>query len=219
MRFGNRIFSYKRLGHSRNSSLIGRTVVCEIIPPQGLVKKSSERVMATLLKEKSHKTNPPFPPLSGGQEKAKPSQSGGGASPFYTPLTRGGRGGWFSTKEVGGSRESGLPAKGDVPRERFFQHPPQGSVEKAWSAPPQIANAFFLTLSSRRRACPELVEGRRIEGRGKSNASRRARGHPSIRGSAATQDEAERIFQQARQGGSNINSYGVSPSRFFRRDQ
>ena len=54
---------------------------------------------------------------------------------------------------------------------------------------PQTANASFLTLSSRRR--------RRIEGRGESNASRRARGHPSIRGSAATQDEAERTFSTA----------------------
>ena len=54
---------------------------------------------------------------------------------------------------------------------------------------PQTANASFLTLSSRRR--------RRIEGRWESNASRRARGHPSIRGFAATQDEAEGgLFQQ-----------------------
>ena len=39
------------------------------------------------------KTTPPYPPLSGGQEKAKPPLPGGGALPFYTPLTRGGRGG------------------------------------------------------------------------------------------------------------------------------
>ena len=39
------------------------------------------------------KTNPPYPPLSGGQEKSKPPQPGRGALPFYTPLTRGGRGG------------------------------------------------------------------------------------------------------------------------------
>ena len=36
------------------------------------------------------KTNPPYPPLSGGQEKAKTPLPGGGASPFYTPLSRGG---------------------------------------------------------------------------------------------------------------------------------
>ena len=51
------------------------------------------------LREKSHKGNPPYPPLSGGQEKAKPPQPGGGESPFYTPLTRGGRGGCFSWRE------------------------------------------------------------------------------------------------------------------------
>ena len=39
------------------------------------------------------KATPPTPPLTGGQEKAKPPLPGGGASPFYTPLTRGGRGG------------------------------------------------------------------------------------------------------------------------------
>ncbi len=55
--------------------------------------------------------------------------------------------------------------------------------------PPQTANASLLTLSSRRR--------RRTEGCGKSNASRRARGHPSIRGSAATQDEADKAFSTA----------------------
>ncbi len=49
--------------------------------------------MAAPLKGKSHKTNPPYPPLSGGQEKANPSQPGGSALPFYTPLIRGGRGG------------------------------------------------------------------------------------------------------------------------------
>ena len=211
MWFGNRISARVLIRHLRNPSIIGRKAVYGIAPPQGLVEKSSERMMATPLKRKSHKGNPPYPPLSGGQEKAKPPQFGGNASPFYTPLTRGGRGGCLSTREVRGSRESSLPAKGNIPREGFFQHPPQGSVEKAWSAPPQTANAFFLTLSSRRR--------RRIEGRGESNASHRARGHPSIRGSAATQDEAEMIFQQAPQGGSNINSSGVSSSRFFRRDQ
>jgi len=51
--------------------------------------------------------NPPYPPLSGGQEKAKPlypagEHPGGGISPFYTPLTRGGRGG-FSDEGDGGS--------------------------------------------------------------------------------------------------------------------
>ena len=218
MWFGVHFSSHKRIGHLRNSSIIGRKVVDEIIPPEGLVEKPPERVMATPLNGKSHKTNPPYPPLSGGYKKAMRSRRAERALLFLAPLTRGGRGGWFSTGEVGGSRESGLPAKGNIPREGFFQHPPQGSVEKAWSAPPQTANAFFLTLSSRRRACPELVEGRRIEGRGESNASHRARGRPSIRGSTATQDEAEKIFQQAPQEGSNINCYGVSPSRFSRRD-
>ena len=67
--------------------------------------------------------NPPYPPLSGGKKKQNPLQPGEGASPFvpplsggqektkaplsvvsvrrwaspfYTPLSRGGRGGWFS---------------------------------------------------------------------------------------------------------------------------
>ncbi len=48
----------------------------------------------------SSKSNPPYPPLSGGQEKAKPPQPGGGASPFYTPLTRGGRGGCFCSGQA-----------------------------------------------------------------------------------------------------------------------
>ena len=38
------------------------------------------------------KTNPPYPPLSGGQEKTKVLYRRR-ASPFHTPLTRGGRGG------------------------------------------------------------------------------------------------------------------------------
>ena len=51
-------------------------------------------------------------------------------------------------------------------------------VEKVLHASPGNCQPSFLTLSSRRRACPELVEGRRIEGRG---ACAVARGHPSIR--------------------------------------
>ena len=42
------------------------------------------------------KATPPACPLNRGQEKAKPPLTGGDASPFYTPLSRGGRGGWFS---------------------------------------------------------------------------------------------------------------------------
>ena len=63
------------------------------------VVTAPERVKATPLKGKSDKGNPPYPPLSGGREKAKPPLPGGGASPFYTPLTRGGRGGCFSSRE------------------------------------------------------------------------------------------------------------------------
>ena len=77
----------------------------------------------------------------------------------------------------------------------FPPNPPQpplsgGLFQQPRLRPPQTANASFLTLSSRRR--------RRIEGRGKSNASRWARGHPSIRGFTATQDEAERAFSTTR---------------------
>ena len=89
MGFAVHFSSHKRIGHLRNSLSIGRKVVYEITPPQGLVGKPPEKVMATPLKGKSHKTNPPYPPLSGGQEKSKPPQPGGGASLFYTPLIRG----------------------------------------------------------------------------------------------------------------------------------
>ena len=61
--------------------------------------------------QQPHKGNPPYPPLSGGQEKAKPPLSGGGASPFYTPLTRG----------VGGVRFQG----GGVTSEAGFSTTPQ----------------------------------------------------------------------------------------------
>ena len=61
----------------------------DTLPLEGIVEKTLERVMATLLKGKSHKGNPPYPPLSGGQEKSKPPQPVEGASPFYTLLTKG----------------------------------------------------------------------------------------------------------------------------------
>ncbi len=56
------------------------------------------------------KGNPPYPPLSGGQERAnllhpatgmkkRTPLDGRRASAFFTPLSRGGRGGWFSRRE------------------------------------------------------------------------------------------------------------------------
>ena len=66
---------------------------------RGLVKKSSfswaagtalPTGKATPLKGKPHKVNPPYPPLSGGQEKAKPPPPGGVATPLnFTPPLRG----------------------------------------------------------------------------------------------------------------------------------
>ena len=93
-------------------------------PPQGGVEKAPERVKAIPLKGKSHKGNPPYPPLTGGQEKAKSPLPGGGhclgggASPFYTPLTRGGRGGCFSSR----TETSLLPPK----KELFHRAFPSG---------------------------------------------------------------------------------------------
>ena len=76
------------------------------------------------MKGKPHKTNPPYPPLTGGQEKAKPPLPGrghclgGGASPFYTPLSRGGVGGVAFPFE---SDFSSTPEKGS------FSTPPSRS--------------------------------------------------------------------------------------------
>ena len=82
------------------------------------------------------KINPPYPPLSGGQQKATPHQTGNGktpcarrgriafrkeASPFYTPLTRGGRGGWF----YGVSLSRGLPLPSALSR-TFSTSPTRG---------------------------------------------------------------------------------------------
>ena len=95
--------------------------------------------------------NPPYPPLTGGQEKANPPQPGEGASPFciplsggllffYTPLSRGGRGGWFFS--VPGQVQGPVPADAgiesrcvaDRPRPRTgtgacpLQHPSPGRL-------------------------------------------------------------------------------------------
>ena len=94
---------------------------------QGVVGKPPERVMATPLKGKSHKGNPPLPPpcqgvrskppqllhpatsvplLSGGKKIKAPSDRWG-ASPFYTPLTRGGVGGVTAPQDFLGSPDKG----------------------------------------------------------------------------------------------------------------
>ncbi len=64
-----------------------------------------EWVKAIPLKGKPHKGNPPYPPLSGGQETAKPPLPGGAHPPdeggriaFLYPPDKGGRGGWFSRR-------------------------------------------------------------------------------------------------------------------------
>ncbi len=43
--------------------------------------------------------HPPYPPLSGGQEKSKPSSARRGRIAFFTPLTRGSRGVGFPVGE------------------------------------------------------------------------------------------------------------------------
>ena len=60
--------------------------------------------------------------------------------------------------------------------------------------PPQTANASFLTLSSRRRSNVTEKGAFVSKGEGSRTPRARARGHPSIHGFAATQDEAERTF-------------------------
>ena len=69
-----------------------------------------------------------------------------------------------------------------------------GLLKTPRTQPSQTANASSLTLSSRRRRRIEGASPEPVEGRGESNARVGARGHPSIRGFAATQDEAERTF-------------------------
>ena len=49
----------------------------------------------------SSKSNSPYPPCQGGKKKQNPFNPVGGASPFYTPLTRGGRGGVLFYAEGG----------------------------------------------------------------------------------------------------------------------
>ncbi len=67
-----------------------------LAPLAGGVEKPPERVMATPLKGKLHKGNPPYPPLTGGYKKAMRSRRAEGVLLFLAPLSRGGRGGWFS---------------------------------------------------------------------------------------------------------------------------
>ena len=67
--------------------------------PLGVVEEAFEWVKATPLKGKPHKGNPPYPPLSGGYKKAMRPRRAEGVLLFLTPLTRGGRGGWFNSWE------------------------------------------------------------------------------------------------------------------------
>ena len=64
-----------------------------LAPLAGGVEKPPERVMATPLKGKLHKGNPPYPPLTGGYKKAMRSRRAEGVLLFLAPLSRGGRGG------------------------------------------------------------------------------------------------------------------------------
>ena len=101
--------------------------------------------MGLLKKPLRGKGNPPYPPLTGGQEKANPPLPGGGhcpggdhclggnhclgggASPFYTPLSRGGRGGWFSGRgndERGGFFNSPIYAAPADAKPRSAEGPP-----------------------------------------------------------------------------------------------
>ena len=87
-----------------------------IISSKGLLKKSlpdfRERSPQGQVATCLYKSNPPYPPLTGGQERAKPRRGGSkkkrslpptGGNNKKTPLTRGGRGGCFCplTRGVG----------------------------------------------------------------------------------------------------------------------
>ena len=130
--------------------------------PQGLIEKVPKKVMATPLKGKPHKVNPPYPPLSGGQEKAKPPLPGGGhclgggASPFYTPLTRGGRGGCFSSR----TETSLLPPK----KELFHRAFPSGCPTPQGGSDSLLSRLLAMLFNSevRTRAGVDQFRARRV---------------------------------------------------------
>ena len=86
--------------------------------PYGAAPPRSVRLPPYLLKG-----NPPYPPLSGGQEKSKPPQPGESASPFFTPLTRGGRGGCFQRGRSGVRAKAAFPLRAMSPDEDCFNNP------------------------------------------------------------------------------------------------
>ena len=82
-------------------------------PPLGVVEKPSSRSDFTALK-----TNPPYPPLTGGYKKAMRPRRAEGVLLFLAPLSRGGRGGCLYGVSL--SRKLFLSCQ------RTFQRPPQG---------------------------------------------------------------------------------------------
>ena len=126
----------------------------------GVVEKVPERAKGNPIKA------PPLPPLDRGARKSKPPLSGrqknppdkrakakpplpgGGASPFYTPLSRGGRGGWFRRGKSGVRAKAVFPLKATSPDEDFPNNPFPGRRNYARSPPagrphPSQRNAFM----------------------------------------------------------------------------
>ncbi len=100
----------------------------------------------------------PLPPLSGGYKKANRSRRAEGVLLFLAPLTRGGRGGWFSSREkTTGTGDAKEPhpeqARRAVSRERPLDRLRTGPSIRGFAATQGEEGG------GDGGACPELVEG------------------------------------------------------------
>ena len=109
-----------------------------LLGAKGLLKKSlaRERTLPPRLRSTPNppcqgiKATPPTPPYQGGKKKQKPLCRRR-ASPFHTPLIRGGRGGWFSSREGRRLYDGGKPQP--RPEQGFFNGPFEGWVSRGES--------------------------------------------------------------------------------------